>query len=250
MADRAATRDADAPAGAAGRGVQTPTVLVAIVEVPVLAAGYRAVIGMAPDLRVAGVAERRDEVAAEVARLASDIVVIDAPSSMIADGVPAGTIEAIRAARPEIRILAVASRCGADPRAPATAGGADGLLPRESTPADVLAALRALGRGEAWAGLAMPTTKPNAAGTAANAASDEWEASRSSRFDTLAEEAREVFRLAALGGSSREIARRLGTSEQVVHAQRALIMQRLGLHRRAELLRYALRHGIVRATDL
>ena len=241
MADRVATRGADTPAGATGRSVLAPTVLIAIVEVPLLAAGYRAVIAAAQDLRVADVTERRYDVADEVARLAPDIVVIDAPSSATADGAPAGSIEAIRVARPEARILAVASRCGAEPRAAPIAAGADGLLPRESTPADVLAALRALGRGEAWTGPATST----AARTA-----DDGEAPHDGGFDALAEEAREVFRLAALGGSSREIARRLGTSEQAVHAQRALIMQRLGLHRRVELLRYALRHGIVRAADL
>lgn len=245
MADRTATRGADAPAGAAGRGVLAPTVLVAIVEVPLLAAGYRAVVGSAPDLRIASVAERLDGVADEVARLAADIVVIDAPSSTTADGAAAATIEAIRAARPEARILAVASRCVTEPAPPAIAAGADGLLPRESTPADVLAALRALGRGEAWAGPSMPT-----AGRTADAPSGAREACPDGGFDALADEARAVFRLAALGGSSREIARTLGTSEQVVHAQRALIMQRLGLHRRVELLRYALRHRIVRATDL
>ncbi len=250
MADRIAIKGADALAGAAGRAILAPTVLIAIVDVPLLAAGYRAVIGRAPDLRVAWVVERRDGVADEVVRLAADIVVIDAPSSAIADAAPAGTIEAIRAARPEVRILAVASRCGVESHPPAITGGADGLLPRESTPADVLAALRALGRREAWAGPAMPTGGPNAAGRAANVPSDAWGAGRDGGFDALAEEAREVFRLAALGGSSREIARKLGTSEQDVHAQRALMMERLGLHRRVELLRYALRHGIVRAADL
>ncbi len=245
MAERVAAFGAAVPVDDARRGVPTTTVLVALVDVPLLAAAYRAVIGAAPDLLVAGVAERRDVVASAVARFAADIVVIDAPSSTAADGAAAATVAAIRAARAEARILAVELRCGPAPHAQAPAPWADGVLPRGSTPGDVLEALRSLGRGEPWSAGSTSTAPP-----AADAASEVREPGRPDAFDTLAEEAREVLRLAALGGSSREIARKLGTSEQVVHAQRALIMQRLGLHRRVELLRYALRRGIIRATDL
>ena len=192
----------------------------------------------------------------EVARLAADVVVIDVPTSPRTDSPSAGTIGAIRAARPAARILAIESRCGGEDRSPATGAGAHGLLSREASPGDVLAALRCLGRGETWSSASISTDEPRADATpgmpevAADPVPTVPGAAGDDAFETLSERAREVFRLAAIGHSSLEIARELGVSEETVHDHRALIMQRLGLHRRVELLRYALRHGIVRTTEL
>ena len=100
MADRIARSAAAAPAvaairvGLAGGDVPTLGVVIAITGFPLLAAGYRAVIGSASDLRVAGAVERRDRVADEVARLAPDVVVIDVPTSTRTDSPSAGTIGA------------------------------------------------------------------------------------------------------------------------------------------------------------
>jgi DNA-binding NarL/FixJ family response regulator len=69
-------------------------------------------------------------------------------------------------------------------------------------------------------------------------------------FAALSEPAREVFRLAAVGRTNREIARTLHLSEQTVHNHRANVMAKLGVHDRIELLRYALSRGLVRATEL
>jgi DNA-binding NarL/FixJ family response regulator len=256
MADRVAASATAGPVGAAGGDVPTLGIVIAITGFPLLAAGYRAVIGEAPDLRVAGAVERRDRVADAVARLAPDVVVVDVPTLSRTDCLSTGTIGAIRAARPAARILAIESRCGGEDRSPATGAGAHGLLSREASPGDVLAALRRLGRGEtrSSASISMDEARPDATRTVPDAVADPVPtvpgAAGDDAFDTLSERAREVFRLAAIGHSSLEIARELGVSEEAVHDHRALIMQRLGLHRRVELLRYALRHGIVRATEL
>jgi DNA-binding NarL/FixJ family response regulator len=171
MADRIARSAAAVPAvdavrvGSAGGHAPTLGIVIAITGFPLLAAGYRAVIGEVPDLRVAGVVERRDRVADEVARLAPDVVVIDVPTSPRTDSPSDGTIGAIRAARPAARILAIESRCGGEDRSPATETGAHGLLSREASPGDVLAALRCLGRGETWSSASISTDGPSADGT-------------------------------------------------------------------------------------
>jgi DNA-binding NarL/FixJ family response regulator len=245
MADRVETAAAAIPAGAPANGIQPLRVLLAITDFPLLAAGYRAVIDGAADIAIADAVERRDRVVDEVARLAADIVVIDMPTSPRADCPSAGTIDAIRAARPAARILAIESACARERRSPAVGAGADGLLARQASPADVLAALRCLGRGETWT-----SPSPSTDERAPNPAPNVPEAAGDRAFDTLGEPAREVSRLAAVGHTSLEIARQLGVAEATVHAHRALIVRRLGLHRRVELWRYALRHGIVRATEL
>lgn len=177
MADRVARSAAAVPAvdavpavaavrvGPTGGHAPTLGVLISITGFPLLAAGYRAVIGEAPDLRVAGVVERRDRVADEVARLEPDVVVIDVPTSPRTDSPSAGTIGAIRAARPAARILAIESRCGGEDRSPGTGAGAHGLLSRDASPGDVLAALRCLGRGEIWSSATFSTDEPGADAT-------------------------------------------------------------------------------------
>ena len=59
-----------------------------------------------------------------------------------------------------------------------------------------------------------------------------------------------MFRLAAIGHTNREIARALHLSEQTVHNHRATIMEKLGFHDRVDLLKYALRRGVIQAAEL
>jgi len=61
---------------------------------------------------------------------------------------------------------------------------------------------------------------------------------------------REVLLLAAGGHTNREIARTLHLSEQTVHNYRANIMEKLGLHDRMELLKFAIKRGVIEVADL
>jgi two-component system response regulator NreC len=69
-------------------------------------------------------------------------------------------------------------------------------------------------------------------------------------YDALSEREREVLLLAAVGHTNREIARDLHLSEQTVHNYRATLMEKLGFHDRVELLKYAIRRGVIEPADL
>jgi two-component system response regulator NreC len=66
----------------------------------------------------------------------------------------------------------------------------------------------------------------------------------------LTEREKEVLLLAAVGHTNREIAKAFHLSEQTVHNYRANIMEKLDLHDRTELLKFAIRRGIVSVSDL
>ena len=68
--------------------------------------------------------------------------------------------------------------------------------------------------------------------------------------DVLSEREREILCLAATGHTNNEIAGILHLSKQTVHNVRARLMEKLGFHDRLELLRYALRRGIVSAESM
>jgi two-component system response regulator NreC len=59
-----------------------------------------------------------------------------------------------------------------------------------------------------------------------------------------------VLLLAAVGHTNREIAEAIHLSEQTVHNYRATVMEKLDLHDRMDLLKYAIRRGLVNAADL
>ncbi|HWW68083.1 MAG TPA: response regulator transcription factor [Solirubrobacterales bacterium] len=61
----------------------------------------------------------------------------------------------------------------------------------------------------------------------------------------LSEREREVLRLIALGHTNAEVAEQLYLSIRTVESHRASIQRKLGLSSRAELVRYALEHGLV-----
>ena len=60
----------------------------------------------------------------------------------------------------------------------------------------------------------------------------------------------EILELVAAGQTTKTIARRLGISVKTVEAHRAQLMDRLGIHEVAGLVRYAIRIGLVQPDDL
>ena len=68
---------------------------------------------------------------------------------------------------------------------------------------------------------------------------------RAAEADPLSEREREVLRLLALGHTNQEIAHELYISVRTAESHRAHIMQKLRLATRAELVRYALSHGLL-----
>lgn len=65
------------------------------------------------------------------------------------------------------------------------------------------------------------------------------------RVDGLSVRETEVLKLIALGHTSAEIAQRLSLSPRTVETHRARINRKLGVTKRAELVRYALRRGLL-----
>jgi DNA-binding NarL/FixJ family response regulator len=219
-------------------------VLLAIVDFPMLVAGYRAVIDAEPDMRIVGVLTDRESLHDEVAATTADVAIAECVPSSAVDCASFRSIEEIRAARPAIRVLAVECRRVAEQFTVALKAGANGFLTREASPADLVDALRCVARGETYVSPAIVTRMVNTfvLRSPAEAAGDP--------YDTLSERSREVLRLAAYGHTNREIARALHLSEQTVHSHRATIMEKLGFHDRVELLRYALRRGVIQAAEL
>jgi DNA-binding NarL/FixJ family response regulator len=116
--------------------------------------------------------------------------------------------------------------------------GCAGYLLKGSAVSELEVAVRAVARGETYLSPAVSRHVMDDYVRRTGGATDP--------IDALTPRQREVLQLVAEGHTSKDIAERLGLSVKTVEAHRAQIMERLGLHDLAGLVRFAVRVGLVR----
>ena len=119
--------------------------------------------------------------------------------------------------------------------------GASGYVPKRAAPEELLTAIRAAASGEVYLypSLAKLLVK--------DYLSQEREQENKPTLDGLTDREQEVLSLLAEGATNDEIAKSLVISPKTVERHRENIMRKLNLHSRAELVRYAIRKGIIKA---
>ena len=120
--------------------------------------------------------------------------------------------------------------------------GASGYLLKDAAPAELELAIGAVMRGETW--LSSAISRPVVDGYMERVGAGN---SGNGTSQILTPRQQEVLRLLAEGRSTKEIAFQLELSIKTIETHRAQIMERLGLHDIAGLVRYAVRTGIVQA---
>lgn len=178
------------------------------------------------------------EVVAEAgdAEAATRYVLGHKPTVLILDlNMPGGSsleaIPAIRAASPETEIVVLTMQSEPAFARKALQAGVRGYVLKEAAEAELVQAVRSAAAGDTYLQPALG---------ARLAAEPE-----SRRGDDLSEREREVLRLIALGHTNAEIAEQLYLSIRTVESHRAHIQQKLRLSSRAELVSYALKHGLI-----
>ena len=219
-------------------------VLLAIFEFPMLNVGLREVIDAEPDMQVIGEVPDHDAMREFVLASPADAVITECLPYDRSGCTSFQAIEAIRAMKPAIKILALECRCSSEQFSLALKAGADGFLTRSAEPSDVVAALRCVARGETYVSPAIVTQMVNTYVLRTPGGSLE------DAYDTLSDREKEILLLAAVGHTNREIAKTFHLSEQTVHNYRANLMEKLGLHDRMDLLKYAIKRGVISVADL
>jgi two-component system response regulator NreC len=219
-------------------------VLLAIFEFPMLNAGLREVIDAEQDMEVIGEVESPQTLGDEVARSVADVVIAECLPFDRSGCTSFQSIESIRAARPAAKILALECRSSNEQFSLAIRAGAHGFLTREARAADVVTALRSVARGQTYVSPSIVTRMVNTYVLKSPRGALE------DRYEDLSEREQEVLLLAAMGHTNREIARTLHLSEGTIHSYRANVMEKLGFHDRVELLKYAIRRGLIDIADL
>lgn len=201
----------------------------------IVRAGLRALLEAQADMRV--VAEADDGPGA--IRLTRELE----PMVVVSDlSMPGGGLEAIReitALRLRSRVLVLTVHAEERYLLPVLEAGGSGYVRKSSAHTDLLDAIRTVARGEVF--LDPEATKTLLRGYLGRVKSgDELDLG-----EVLSEREREVVKLTAEGNTAQQAADILSLSPKTVETYRHRAMQKLGLANRAELVRYALRAGLL-----
>jgi two-component system response regulator NreC len=210
-------------------------------EMPVMRGGLRSIINAERDMEVVAEADSIEDVPGRLEEARPDVIVSD----LCLDSCNA--LDAIRTLKneaPTLRVLVLAAQGSEEFFLLAMRAGADGYLARDSEPMEVVNAIRCLSKGQNYVNASIVTLMVST--YVCKSRRKELD----DPYELLSDRERETLCLAATGHTNREIADILRLSERTIHNVRARLMEKLGFHDRMELLKYALRRGIVSAGDI
>jgi DNA-binding NarL/FixJ family response regulator len=202
----------------------------------ILREGVRLVLESQADITVVGEAGDGAEALALAHRLRPDVVVMDIAMPGL-NGLDA--TRRLRAELPEVQVVALTMHADREYVTEVVQAGAAGYVLKQAAAQELVRALRAVRGGEAYLHPA-----------ATRALIGDYRRRRDDApADGLTPREREVLRQVALGLSNRAIANALGISVKTVEAHRANLMSKLDMHDRTELVRYAIRTGLISASE-
>jgi two-component system response regulator NreC len=204
----------------------------------VVRSGLRMLLESAGGVEIVGEAGTAREALEQVKAVRPDVVIMDI-------GLPDLTgIEAareIRASRPEAAIVALTIHEDQEYFFKMLEAGATGYVPKRAAPEELITAIEAAAAGEVYLypSLAKYLVK--------DYLSQEPQIKTSRALDGLTGREQEVLAQLAEGASNSAIGEALGISPKTVARHRENIMRKLNLHSRSELVKYAIRKGIIKA---
>ncbi|MFQ6015781.1 MAG: response regulator [Anaerolineae bacterium] len=212
----------------------------------VLRAGLHLLLNAQPDMEVVGEAVNSQEAIEKAQQLQPDVVLLDItmPGTSTGSVEPRSGLEAVREIReraPEVKVLILTMHDDEGYLRQALKAGAWGYVPKKAADTELLSAIHAVQRGEIF--IYPSLTKGLVEDLLPKEVEDRTEGLDG--YDLLSQREKEVLRLVALGHTNQQIADMLFISVKTVETYRARVMEKLDLHNRAELVRYAIQKGLL-----
>lgn len=211
---------------------KTTITLLLVEDYALIRAGVRALINNLPGVQVVGEARDGREALALISTCQPDIVLMDLALPTV-DGREATA--AISQQYPEVRVIILSMHTGQDDVVQALQAGAAGFLPKFASDAELKLAIDAVMAGQTY-------LSPHVSHHLAAYIRQEESAATP---EPLTPRQQEILALIANGRTTKEMAADLNISIKTAEAHRANIMERLGIHDVAGLVRYALKTGLV-----
>jgi two-component system response regulator NreC len=204
----------------------------------VVRSGLKLIVDAQPDMTVTGEAKDGLEAIEKAQELEPDVIVMDISMPNL------GGLEAIRRIKRdgrETHILVLTMHDSEQFFFQAIQAGASGYVTKAAPEWELVTAIRSVHHGDCYLNPSVTKFLVN----------DYLErvkrGDKRTPVDLLTDREREIIHLVAAGHTNREIAELLSISEHTVHNHRANLMEKLGVHNRLELLKYAMREGIIPA---
>jgi NarL family two-component system response regulator LiaR len=200
--------------------------------------GIKVLLDTEADMQVVGEAENGAEAVEKAAALEPDVILMDLVMPGM-DGIEA--TRRITTEKPGCRVLVLTSFAADDKVFPAVKAGALGYLLKDSTPEQLLEAIRQVHRGE-------PSLEPSIARKVLQELSRPAQGTPAQ--EPLTEREGEVLRLIAQGLSNKEIAARIFVAEWTVRTHVSNILGKLHVASRTQAALHALRSGLASLDDV
>ena len=193
--------------------------------------GFKMILSSQSDMEIVGEAGNGREVVELAENLKPDIVVMDVAMPEL-NGIEA--TRRLASSVPHARVVALSMHKDNVYVREILRAGARGYLLKDSVAGDLVSAIRAVAQGEGYISPAV-----------SNAVLDDYRKHVTNPIDLLSSREREVLQMLAEGKTNKEIAVVLNLSVYTVDAHRGRIMEKLNVHSINELVRFAVRNGLI-----
>jgi DNA-binding NarL/FixJ family response regulator len=193
--------------------------------------GFKMILSAEKDMEIVGEAGNGREAVEQAEQLRPDIVVMDVAMPEL-NGIEA--TRRLAASMPHTRVIALSMHKDSVYVREILRAGARGYLLKDSGAGDLVSAIRAVASGESYLSPAV-----------SNAVLDDYRRHVTNPIDLLTSREREVLQMLAEGKTNKEIAVVLNLSVYTVDAHRGRIMEKLNVHSINELVRFAVRNGLI-----
>ena len=200
--------------------------------------GICSLLALAGDMEVVGEAANGRDGLEKVSELLPDVVLIDIAMPIM------GGLEAIRRIHkefPEIKILVLTQYDDKDHVFPVIRAGANGFISKTAASSELTSGIRAVFTGESYL---SPTIAKLFVEDYQRVALTE---TNEDPYERLTDRERDILKLVVEGYKTQQIAEMLTITPKTVEGHRTSLMNKLGIHNRLELVKYALRRGIINA---
>jgi two-component system, NarL family, response regulator NreC len=193
--------------------------------------GFKMILAAQADMEIVGEAGNGRDAVEQAEKLKPEVVVMDVTMPEL-NGIEA--TRRLAASLPHTRVLALSMHKDSVYVREILRAGARGYLLKDSPAHELVAAVRAVASGEAYLSPAV-----------SNAVLDDYRKHVTNPIDLLSSREREVLQMLAEGKTNKEIAGVLNLSVYTVDAHRGRIMEKLNLHSINDLVRFAVRNGLI-----
>ena len=194
--------------------------------------GIRALLSVHDDIEVVGEATDGREAISLVRQLSPDVVLMDIAMPLM-DGLEA--TRRIHKEHPKVKVLILTQYDNKEYMLSSVKAGAAGCVPKRAVASELISAIRIVHEGDSY-------LYPSVAKVLIK---DYLQKMEQDPYERLTNREREVLKLVAEGRTSRDIAALLCISIKTVLGHRTKVMEKLDIHNRTELVKYAIRKGLI-----